>query len=205
MSRAHYKRALEELYAERAHDVPVHLDSRIADPAPLLYRAVELTGRFDGAHTFLLDNRVQQGRVGYEVYSPLQVRPDLWVLVDRGWVAASEDRRELPRIETPQTMVELRGIIGLPPGKTLILGEQEAPGWPKVIERVDMGRLSQQLGRELQSVVILLDPASPHGFAREWQVTPVGAQRHLAYAFQWFSLAAVLLIVYLVVNTRRVT
>ena len=60
MSRAHYKRALEALYAERAHDVPVRLDNPIADPAPLLYRAVELTGHFDGDHTFLLDNRVQQ-------------------------------------------------------------------------------------------------------------------------------------------------
>ena len=142
--------------------------------------------------------------MGYEVLSPLQSRSGLWVLVNRGWMAAGDDRRELPRIETPQAMVELRGIISLPPGKTLILGEQEAPGWPKVIERVELTRLSQQLGRELQPVVILLAPASPYGFAREWQVTPMGAQRHLAYAFQWFSLAAVLLIVYLVVNTRRV-
>jgi surfeit locus 1 family protein len=57
---------------------------------------------------------------------------------------------------------------------------------------------------ELQPVVVLLAPDSPYGFVREWQPAPTGSERHLAYAVQWFAMALMLLIIYLVISTRRV-
>ena len=46
--------------------------------------------------------------------------------------------------------------------------------------------------------------ALSHGFERVWRpVRGIGPQRHRGYAFQWFSLALALLVIYVVVNTRR--
>jgi surfeit locus 1 family protein len=204
LDRAEQKRALEALYAARMHDDPVRIDHPIGDPATLRYRAVELEGRFDAARTVLLDNRVRRGRAGYEVLTPLQLtHSGLWVLINRGWVPQPYSRDQLPPIETPDEAVRLRGIIDLPPGKPLALGDDE-PG-STVIQAVDLGDLSQRFGHELQPAVILLDPASGYGFERDWQVTPLGADRHSAYALQWFSLAAALVVLYIVAGRSRAT
>jgi surfeit locus 1 family protein len=204
LDRAQYKRGLEMLYAERAQDVPVSLDRPVTHPSALRYRLVELSGRFDPRHTVLLDNRVHHGRVGYEVFTPFEVQgAGLWVLVNRGWVPQGESRSDLPAIATPTGGVDLRGIINLPPGMGLTLGEEEDPSVPAVVQQVDIARLSSWAGVPLQPIVVLLDPASRYGFVREWQPAPTGAGRHLAYAVQWFGMALALLILYLVINSQR--
>jgi surfeit locus 1 family protein len=205
LDRAEQKRTLQTLYAERVQDAPIRFDQAVTDPAALRYRPAELTGRFDPVHTFLLDNRVYRGRAGYEVFTPFQVQgTGLWVLVNRGWAPQGASRHDLPPIATPERVVDLRGVINVPPGRTLVLGEEADPSVPEVIQRVDIPRLSMHTGVELQPVVVLLAPESPYGFVREWQPAPAGAERHLAYAVQWFAMAIALLVVYLVISTRRV-
>ena len=55
----------------------------------------------------------------------------------------------------------------------------------------------------MQPVLILLNPGSPGGFAREWSRLDAGIAMHEGYAYQWFVLAGVLLVVYLVITLRR--
>jgi cytochrome oxidase assembly protein ShyY1 len=38
---------------------------------------------------------------------------------------------------------------------------------------------------------------------RDWALPTLGIERHRAYALQWFSMAAVILILYVVLNVRR--
>jgi surfeit locus 1 family protein len=103
--------------------------------------------------------------------------------------------------------VELNGILYIPPEKVFVLGEGEDrnPGWPKVLQRIRLDLQQTQLGYPLLPVVLLLDPDQPHGFVRDWRPVVFGPERHVGYAFQWFSLATALVIIYLILNIRRVT
>ena len=66
----------------------------------------------------------------------------------------------------------------------------------------DFGR---QLDAAVLPLVLRLDASVPGGFDRAWAAyRGIGPNRHRAYAFQWFSLAAALAVIYVAVNTRRI-
>ncbi|WP_238010281.1 SURF1 family protein [Dactylosporangium sp. AC04546] len=48
---------------------------------------VRVTGRYDRSHEILVRGRTVEGRVGFEVLTPLVLADGTAVLVDRGWVA----------------------------------------------------------------------------------------------------------------------
>ena len=63
------------------------------DPARFRFRAVRAQGVYDATHQLLIDNRVHEGRVGFEVVAPLKLGEGPgYVLVDRGWVAQGPSR-----------------------------------------------------------------------------------------------------------------
>jgi surfeit locus 1 family protein len=74
-----------------------------------------------------------------------------------------------------------------------------------VVQQPEFGLLERLLGYPLQPVILLLDGADPHGFRRDWQpVYGVTPDKHRAYAAQWFTMALVLVLIYIGVNTRRI-
>ncbi len=64
------------------------------------FQRVSVKGRLDPDHQFLLDNRTNEGRPGYEVLTPLYLdaaERDV-ILVDRGWIPFSGFRDKLPDV-----------------------------------------------------------------------------------------------------------
>ncbi len=52
----------------------------------------------------------------------------------------------------------------------------------------------------------MLDKEDEFGFIRDWKpVYGVTADKHRAYAVQWFTLAAVLMMIYIGVNSKRIS
>jgi surfeit locus 1 family protein len=99
-------------------------------------------------------------------------------------------------------------MLKLPPEKLFRLGEvdESHSGWPKVVQQVKMTDLEQRLGQTLLPVLLLLNSGEGHGFIRDWKpVYGTTPDKHRAYAAQWFTLAAVLLMIYIGVNSKRVT
>ena len=48
-----------------------------------------------------------------------------------------------------------------------------------------------------------MDAAAPDGFVREWSpYLGIGPDRHRGYALQWFSLAAAVAVVWIVLKVR---
>jgi cytochrome oxidase assembly protein ShyY1 len=66
-----------------------------------------------------------------------------------------------------------------------------------------MEELAVDLGRELAPRQVLLDPAVPDGYVRDWVVPGTPADRHLGYAVQWFAFAAVAAAIWLVLSVRK--
>jgi surfeit locus 1 family protein len=78
--------------------------------------------------------------------------------------------------------------------------------WPKVVQQLEMGKLEQLLGVTLEPLILLLDKDDAFGFIRDWKaVYGVTVDKHRAYAVQWFTLAVVLLLIYISVNSKRIS
>jgi surfeit locus 1 family protein len=213
LERAAWKQGLVDAHAARIGEPAQPLQSVLASSragADLEYRQVTAQGVYDLDHQLLLDNQIYQGQAGYHVLTPLRLEGgesgDDWVLVNRGWVPLGESRSQLPAIAGPAEPITLRAMIKLPPGKAFGPDAVEDSGasWPKVIQQLEIGPIGKHLGRPLLPLVLLLDKADPGGFARDWKpVYGITPDKHRAYAAQWFTLALVLLMIYIGVNTRR--
>lgn len=206
LDRGAEKQRLLNDFASRSRDLPLQLDGEQRSADGLQFRSVTVEGAYDGNHQYLLDNRTYHGVAGYHVLTPLRIADKVGVLVNRGWVPVGERRERLPPVPVPKQIVKLRGRIALPTANALVIGPDgyEGDGWPRVIQRIELATMEQQLGYALLPYLVQLDPAAASGFVRDWHPNlGIGPDRHRGYAFQWFALAVALMVVYLVVNTRR--
>lgn len=168
------------------------------------YSPVELAGRYD-SRSVLLDNQVRNGQQGVHVLTPLlDESGSSAVLINRGWLPLDAARQSLPEFATPTDRIKLTGISSRPPRPGLQLGEVTIEAnWPQLQTYVDLDALSEALNLQLAPAVVLLDPAAPHGFSRDWRPQVMGADRHRGYAFQWFALSLTVFIVTIVLTLRR--
>ena len=190
----------------RGADAVQPLGARAPEELPLFQR-VEVSGRLDGEHQFLLDNRSYQGRPGYEVLTPFARAGGATLLVDRGWVPFTGSRAHLPEIGlVGEPGVTLTGRVAELPSAGLASG-RAAPGpadpWPKVTSFPEMPQLARALGTALAPRILLLDPGIPYGFVRDWQPPGVSPLRHLSYAIQWWCFAALAVVIRVVLGVRR--
>lgn len=211
LQRADYKRLLLAEYHRATSLPPVSLNTALADGSLAglpRYRHVRAQGHYDGSRQILLDDMQQGGRVGYEVVTPLVLQPGgRMVLVDRGFIARAPGVQALPDVRVSEGTRDIEGILGILPVPGLRLGKVRVPqGWPKLMLFPSHPTLAQLYGAQLLQPVLLLDAAQPDGFVRDWRPNigfpPV---RHDAYALQWFALALALVIIWIVVNSRRST
>lgn len=201
LDRAEQKRALLEDFRDRPTEAAVRLHAGLEPKPGWRYRQAWARGEYDGRHQFLLDNKVHNGRVGYHVLTPLRLaHSDAVVLVNRGWVPQGRTRQDLPALPvSSEGTVTVEGVIDLPPEDVFTLGEGEdrAPGWPKVLQRIRFDLQGSQLDADLLPLVLLLGPDEPDGFVRQWAPVPsFGPARHIGYAVQWFALALALVILF---------
>ena len=195
LGRGAEKREMLSQYAERRAAEPV-------SPAQILYseqpawRRVRIQGRFDPEHSVLLDNAIRDGMAGVELLQPfLDHASGLWLLVNRGWLPWP-DRRVSPTFSTPGQPLELNAWIYEKPGKTFRLrADAPALSWPRLVTSIEPEALWLELGREGYPHALRLEPG-PAANRVDWPVVAMAPEKHVAYAVQWFALAAVLLVLY---------
>lgn len=207
LDRARQKETMQSDFDSRAVDGALRLDGSERDPDVLRYRRARAAGSLDGARQFLLDNQVRNGIAGYHVLTPLRLDAGgAAVLVNRGWVPVGSARERLPEVTVAGEPGALEGMVTTPRGSPILLGESgyESSGWPRVVQVVDYPAMEAALGYRLLPFTLLLDPDTEGGYERDWQAFQgIPPERHRAYAFQWFSLALALMIIYLAANMRR--
>ena len=166
------------------------------------FRKVEVHGTYVPTHTIYLDNKIKKGRAGYQIITPVRLgESSMHVLINRGWVVAGRTRSDLPDIPTPTDKVTISGIVESPTMRTLELSTETVSG--QVWENLHLDRYRKATGLTLQPLVVLQENNVKDGLLREWTRPDSGASRNLGYAFQWFSMALAILILYLVLNVKR--
>jgi surfeit locus 1 family protein len=147
------------------------------------------------------------GRPGYRVLTPFELASGGWLLVDRGWVALGATREQLPSVAVEEQQRRVRGRIAPLPSPGLRLESAGGPtdvSWPRVLTYPTRADLQAALQRELPENIVLLDADQPDGFEREWTARlPVGPERHIAYAVQWFAMGTAMLVIFLVMSLKR--
>ena len=166
------------------------------------FRKVEVHGTYVPSHTIYLDNKINRGRAGYQIITPVKLdESSMHVLINRGWIAAGRTRSDLPEILTPSGKVMVSGIAESATMRTLELSTETVSG--KVWENLHLDRYREATGLQLQPLLILQENKVKDGLLRAWTRPDSGSSRNLGYAFQWFAMAFAIIILYLVLNVKR--
>ncbi len=194
---------LAEFERNGAKTLPLLPDAAKALPR---YQRVQVQGRYDGERQFLLDAMPGSGGAGFHVLSVFRPNnSERALLVDRGWIPGGRDRGVLPALAVPEGEQVLRGRLAtLPrPGIELEAEEGSASGWPRLVLFPRMDELERAASIRFYPLILWLDPELPGGFERDWHPVSGDPDLHIAYAVQWFGLAAALLSIFVVVNIER--
>ncbi len=200
-NRAEEKRIVLMLQESNKNTETLLLSDRLAKNFELdLYKRTKAEGHFDKDHQYLLDNQINQGKVGYFVLTPFLIKDEqAVVLVNRGWLPLGKKREELPNISVGDEKRIISGRINRFSGIGIKLKGAEIPTktWPALIQVVDIEVLSQHLGYKLLPFQVELDQDAAGGYKRDWH-TPLAMppEQHIAYAVQWFLLAITLTLLF---------
>ena len=202
LNRGNEKARLAEQIKSARRDALIALPAAAIKAEDVAWRRVEVRGRFEPKYAVFIDNRVLHGVVGYHVVMPLKIgAAERYVLVNRGWVAGTNSRSTLPQIATPSQAVTIVGLATVPSQRYLELSTKVAEG--NVWQNLTLERYREAVPVAIQPVVIQQENDLGDGLKREWGAPDLGIEKHYGYAFQWFALAAAILIFYLVVHVRK--
>ncbi len=197
LERAQEKQQLLHIYQQQS-ELPVKKFNPQQKRQSTDYQPVEMTGFYDESRYWLLDNKPRNSKVGYEVVMPFEVG-GYWVLVNRGWVLAPRLRDQLPQIDTPANIVTITGYF-YSPSKNAVLNDIQSDWiepWPKRVLQLDHLAISESLEGEHYPLVLRIDEESAGAFTTQWPVINTLPEKHQGYAVQWFSMALVLVGLYL--------
>lgn len=175
-----------------------NMSAILKNPSDYSKRIIKLKGSFQTDHTILLDNRIHNGQVGYEVITPFLIESNQCILINRGWVALGSDRKQFPKIPSlPTQTVTIKGYITIPQSNRFIKNSLERTLFLSRIQAIDFALLQSIFKSKLLPMVIQLSQDSPFSFEMpphqtQW-LTP---EKHFAYALQWLLLAFSLIIIY---------
>ena len=161
---------------------------------------VAVEGEFVPRYTVYLDNKTRRGRTGYEVVTPLKLRgSSSHVLVNRGWIEAGKTRDALPEVATPAGEVRVEGLALERLPKLLLLDDSKG----KLRQTLDIDAYAAETGLRLEPRVIEQHSDLRDGLARDWPPRGAGAEKHQAYALQWYSLAALAVMLAVVLSFKK--
>ncbi len=200
--RAGEKLALQERLDDRSQSAPLHIPPHPVPANDVEYYRVAVRGEFLPQHTILLDNRVLQGQVGYDVLTPFKIEGgDVCVLVNRGWVLAGPRREIMPQFPTPAGVQQVEGIAVPPARRFFELGPTETTG--PVWQNLVLDRYAAQTRLALQPFVVQQQNANGDGLTRIQERPDTGVNMHRGYAVQWYALAVLVIVLYVALNLKR--
>ena len=202
LDRARQRETLDAQLSQLRASPPVMLNATPAAAGMLEFHPTQANGTWQPERLVLLDNQMHEGRVGFHVYMPLKIDgSSMHVLVNRGWVAGNPDRHQLPVIATPAGPQLVVGFARQnPPHFSTIAGiSRENSVWSEI----SIKSFADWSGLALQPVMLYQTSEAADGLQRNWPNPGSGADRNRGYAFQWFALAAMTAIFWLVHFLRR--
>ncbi len=206
LDRAEFKSNLESIIEYKKDNAKTQLKLNIFSNQEWIYTPVSASGYFDNSVLIYLDNQVHNMQAGFTVYSPFMIHDNTAILVDRGWLPIEGDRNHLPGLDQFQTQLSvIEGMLITQPAKGLVLSDSvhQYTHWPATLQYVDVEEISGNLPYKLLPGILKLDESNNEMLSILPVKSSFNSAKHQAYAFQWFALSLALLMIYIIVNTKR--
>jgi surfeit locus 1 family protein len=174
---------------------------RRADEKRIVVPRVVVDGEFLPRYTIYLDNKTRRGKAGYEIVTPLKLSgSSLHVLVNRGWIEAGKTRDALPEVRTPAGQIRVEGLALSRLDRVMAIGQPSG----KIRQSLEIAAYAKETGLQLEPRVIEQHSDTGDGLARDWAPHDAGIEKHEGYALQWYSLAALAIVLAIVLSFRKI-
>ena len=209
LQRLAWKQGLIERVETRAEAMPVPLTQALGlwrETEDVEYLRVDLEGRFRHSGEQHLYSIVQ-GRPGWRVVTPFETVSGMWVMVDRGFVPPDFKAAKTRPGGQIEGVVKLTGLARAPGirGQFTPANQPDENKWYgrdlDAMAAVALG--SDERSRLVPFFVEVEEMALPGGWPKGSTTRLTFSNRHLEYAFTWFALAAVLLVIYAIFVRNR--
>ncbi|TCS41000.1 cytochrome oxidase assembly protein ShyY1 [Reinekea marinisedimentorum] len=157
-----------------------------------LYKNTLLSAQPMSETVFLLDNKTHNGQVGYEHWCLFNTGRGV-VAGSLGWVAGFADRSQLPQVNCKLALNNQPATLRTPPQNPLFseqansLHSSQSNIW--IVQALSSDWLQPFTGEPVVAFVQLNNLPSAINI---WQPSTITPEKHLAYAIQWFAMAAAL-------------
>ena len=167
-------------------------------------------GRLIPNVTLVTDNQTKNGRLGYEVYGLWQAKNvDMPIIISRGWLPRKDFYQKVPQIPTFEGST-IEGSLYYSKGHNPVVANnaewQQFEGvW--LIGQFDFQTLAEkvkQMGYDSAPFIIRLKADDNSEFVRQWELIASPPEKHIAYAIQWFAMALALVLLFIILNLKRV-
>ncbi len=210
LDRADQKRSLRISYEQSVQQPPASLHENmelLSGEEKHYWRRVLANGQFDNSLHVLLDNQVVNGKAGYYVFTPFKLEQTNRVfLVNRGWIAAGLDRSLIPDLSAATATVRIKAeITGKPPTGVMFKpaqAEKLGDGIYRVND-IQIDEVQSLYTEKLSRALTRLSPDSEQALVAQWSKPGFGEAKHTGYAFQWFAMATVLTLIFIILNLKK--
>ncbi len=200
------KQAIQAKMAARQSAPAMTLENAAGiDVAGAEFRHIKLRGRFVPTWVTYLENRPYNGVPGFYVLMPFKITgsAESAILIERGWAPRdANDRTRVPVVPTPADEIEIEGVIRGDAGHLLQLGAAEAPRPGAIMQNLDIAAYARASQLPLAPFVVEQSGEIKDGLVRDWPAPSLGIDRHRGYAVQWYALALMAVIFFVVTGFR---
>ena len=211
LDRLEWKERIIERIETRSERKPVTLERAIEIDRKLRdasYVAVKVEGRYHNDLERYLYAISRDGEAGWHVITPLETASGRVVLVDRGFVPLEFRDPKAREVGQFQDVVTVTGLLRTP-GKPVLFSPDNDVDANQWFTR-DLGGMSRSMfpGGTVDVVPFYLEAGAtevPGGWPKGGQTRLELPNKHLQYALTWFSLAASLLVIYVVYVWSAIT
>ncbi len=192
LSRADEKSQIEQQVTQREQLAPIRLSELTVEQfdnptgVRVSIKATPVKGRY-----LLLDNQSVDGEVGYLALQLINTQTGNSLLLERGFVPSSLYRSELPKVDWLIQPFEFTGRLYSRSMNPLSQELHIEQGEVSRIQNLNFSQLQEAWRIDLEPYVVQPMVAS-WPYVQPWQPISMQPEKHLGYAVQWFSMAAVL-------------
>ena len=200
VQRLGWKSDLISEYNNNFEKQPVTIDEVLKDSLNYKFRKVLVKGEFDNDKEIQLIGKTYEGNAGYHIITPFFLENNKIIYINRGWVPKKYIKKESRGFSLISGETEIIGLIRMPQKKGYFVPENEPDnGFWFTIKPTEIKK-HLKIDKETFIIKFYVD-----ALRQEKKINlPIGIKekinirnQHLSYAITWYSLAIVLMIIYI--------
>lgn len=201
LDRLEQRRAANALLEQQFNSEQIDLNQELpgVNPEDMIDRQAVVSGRFDYSEEIILKEQSFNGRPGVHLVTPLVIEGERAVLVDRGWIPATEAMAGA--FEQFEETAE-RPIQGVLKGSQTLSRDRQTTVEDNQTEwfRIDIEAIQTLSSYDLMPVYLVQSPTQENAalslpIREEFQLD-LSEGSHFGYAVQWFLFSLLLGVIY---------